>query len=407
MRIVSSAIVMSDLHLGRELSYLDTRHPSYEQNRRNFLEILEQAGEVEELIINGDLFEVALEDWDEVCEQARAFFDVLAEVPPPQRIVYIPGNHDHHLWQSLVERYYIFSAIKEKRPLPDRKHYPLYFVDRKFTSTNPNHAMHMILPDLWPDKKSRPEFIIKYPHHLLGIETGKKINHYFFTHGHFLEPWFRPLNFLVEPARIDELEGFNALWLESFNYHLGHASRLSERVMAIIASYEQGYKNSKKRINRILNEIFLNIRRKTQLGDIGAFLLKVAMKFVLRYFPKDRNFALFQNPVDKKMLSEINTYLEKYIFQRYKPENYERLSLPSPDRIPVPFTFVFGHTHRPNFAPEDMAASKIKLDNEEISVLNTGGWLRIDSEMQNGENAGILLINSNGQQWLSLSGKLH
>ncbi|NOZ61563.1 MAG: hypothetical protein GXO74_07755 [Calditrichaeota bacterium] len=406
MRTVNSAIVMSDLHLGRELSYLDTRHPSFEQNRQHFWEVLEQAGEVEEIIINGDFFEIAMEGWSDVCEQARAFFRALAKVSSPQRIVYIPGNHDHHLWQSLVERFYIFSAIRNRRDLPDQAHYPLYFVDRKFSSANPEHAAHMILPDLWPDKKSRPEFIIKYPHHLLGVKTKQGIDYYFFTHGHFLEPLFRPLNFLIEPARIDELEGFNALWLESFNYHLGHASRLSKRVMAILSSYEQGYRKSKKKINRILNEIFLNVKRKTHLGDVGSFFLKMGMKFVLRYFPKEGSSALFQRPIDRNLLSEIDNYLEKYIFQRYRPENYERLFLPSRDKIPVPFTFVFGHTHRPNFMPQDLAFSKIKLDSEKISVLNTGGWLRIDSEKQNGENAGILLINEQGNQWLSLAGKL-
>ncbi len=406
MRVVKSAMVMSDLHLGRELSYLDTRHPEYERNRKVITDLFSEVGDLEDIVINGDLFEIALKSWSEVCEQARAFFRILAEACSPKRIVFIPGNHDHHLWQTLVERVFIFSAIKNDRPLPDKNNYPLHFVDQIFTSANPEHAREMVLPDFWPDRKSKPEFIVKYPHHLFGIKKNSGEDYYLCTHGHFLEPLFRPLNFLIEPARIEELEGFNALWLESLNYHLGHASRLSERVMAIISSYEQGYEKSRKKINRILNEIFLNIQRKTRLGDIGSFLLKLGMRFVLRYFPNDGSCALFKQPIDRRLLSEIKIYLEKYILQRYKPENYERLSLPSPRKIPLPFTFVFGHTHRPNFLPEYLHDSKVQIDSNEIQVLNTGGWLRVDSENQQGENAGILLIRGKERKWLSLSGKL-
>ena len=405
MRSVESAIVISDLHLGREVSYLDSRSKYFNQNRDNLLEVLEEFRDVEEVVINGDLFEIALSGWNVVCEQANHFFDMLHEVIKPDRIVFIPGNHDHHLWYSLVEKVFVFDAIKEHKNIPDKYQYPFCFIDKLFTSRNPAHERYMILPECWPGK-NKPEFIIKYPHHLLKIVQKNGERHYFFTHGHYLEPLFRPINYLIEPARIDELEGFNALWLESFNYQLGHASRLSEKVMAIITSYEQGYEKSKRKVKKILNEIFLNFQRKTRLGDIGSFLLRSAINIGLRHFPSKGGCALFKQALNKKLLNEIKFYLEKYILQRYVPDNYEKLALPSPKKIPLPFTFLFGHTHRPNFSLQFLSKSKITIDNYTIPVINTGGWLRIDSKMGRGENAGILLIDGNGEKWYSLAGKL-
>jgi len=54
------------------------------------------------LILVGDILELSEADEDETYSNAKAFLIPLIERVNLGRIVYIPGNHDHHLWVELL-----------------------------------------------------------------------------------------------------------------------------------------------------------------------------------------------------------------------------------------------------------------------------------------------------------------
>ena len=96
MNCVQSVIVMSDVHLGIPESYLHCRNESYAANCKVFLKLLKKSGPRDELILNGDFLDLVLGGHDNIYIDAREFFKLLSQAGPYKRIVYIPGNHDHH-----------------------------------------------------------------------------------------------------------------------------------------------------------------------------------------------------------------------------------------------------------------------------------------------------------------------
>jgi len=406
MSSVKSAIILSDLHLGRESSYLHSNHFQFKHNKKELMAVLKKLGPVDELIINGDFLELSLSGLTSVYRDVREFFLILAEAGPYQRLVYIPGNHDHHFWRTLAEQIIINGRISMKRDPPAYGEYPFYFVDRRYSSSD-HPSYTFLLPELWPEDRYMPEIVVKYPHHLLRVkDAGKVKNVYLITHGHFLEDLFKPVNYIIDPTHIEELEAFNNFWLETFDYHLGHAGRLSKKVIELVESYEKGEKRAKKKIKEVAGSVYDNLNSKIHFKWPLTWIIKFAIKILIPKIKIDRQSALFNVALDDDLKERVSLYIKKYIIHRYRKGKVEKLMLPSSSNIPVPFTFVFGHTHRPILRLGG-EYEKVKVSGKEYPLANSGGWLRTDGTGRgDGENAGMLVVDSSGIRWESMSGRL-
>lgn len=408
MRTVRSVVAMSDLHLGRDLGYLHARDPRFPANRAALLELLKEIGPQDELILNGDLLELSMTGLDRAYADLREFFALLAELPRFKRIVYIPGNHDHHFWRELAERACVNGQIARGILPPSNLEYPSFFVDKSFSSSDPDVPGGVILDRFWPKDKPPMEIVVKYPHHLITVlaDAGQP-RPYLFTHGHFLEDAFTPVNYLISPARLDELEAFNNIWLEAVDYDFGRAGRLTDRVHDLVKKVERRDKKAKREMKQILDKACVSLARRLKLSwprRLGLWLIKSMAGSIVRKLPMESNGGLFRAPIDEKLKVRIGKYIKKYILERYQKGRAAEYNIPADEDIPLPFTFVFGHTHNPS-AGESQAF--VKIDGATYPLANTGGWLRIDGTgAADGENAGVLLIDPTGARWKSLQGSL-
>jgi UDP-2,3-diacylglucosamine pyrophosphatase LpxH len=407
MREVRTAVAMSDLHLGRNLGYLYSPDARFQKNRQALLDLLRRIGPQDELIINGDLLELSMVGLDEAYREIKEFFVLLAEAPSFKRIVYIPGNHDHHFWRELAEQVCVNGRISQGMLPPSHTEYPSFFVDKYFSSFDRNLPCKIVLAELWPKDKPPVEFVVKYPHHLIKVSYNTDWRHYLFTHGHFLEDLFTPANYLIEPARLDELEAFNNFWIEAFDYDFGRSGRLMNRVQGLVKDVERGDKKAKQEVKTILNEVYLNCVKKMRLSGLKKFELcciKSLVGFIVKEIPLEKRSGLFRAGIDESLRARIEDYIKKYITKRYRKGMAREYNFPSDQDIPLPFTFVFGHTHRP--AAEDNQ-EPLKINQAVFPLANTGGWLRTDGTgAANGENSGVLVIDQRGTRWESLKGKL-
>jgi UDP-2,3-diacylglucosamine pyrophosphatase LpxH len=406
MRKLSSVVAISDLHLGKPENYLYSDHPSYNKNREAVIQALHDLGPQDQLILNGDLMELSLAGWNQVYKDLKGLFEILAECGPYEKIVYIPGNHDHHYWRMLVEQTNIFSCILHRGSPPSNEMYPYCFVDVRFSSHETHQPSETLLPHLWPETHDTPEFIIKYPHHLFMIPAQKQMcNVYFFTHGHFLEPLFKPINYIIEPAHLEELEAFNNVWLEAFDYDLGHAGRMSERIFELEKIWHVGGFKAQETVRQIFKEIQNVLRESMRLRWWKSLFVQIVLRMAFKQLPLhtlEKEGNLRKEPLDEKMIERIAHYIEKYVINRYQKGKSREYFLPVDADIPKPFHFVFGHTHRPTLEP-----TPVEIMGNRFFVSNTGGWLRSDNTHPTGANAGFQLINADGIQWISLEGKLN
>ncbi|MGB3861306.1 MAG: metallophosphoesterase [Candidatus Aminicenantaceae bacterium] len=407
MSRIRSAIVLSDLHLGWETSYLYSKDERFKRNSQALETLLLELGSQDEVILLGDFLELAIGSLDEVYQDARKFFSILSETGPYERIVFIPGNHDHHFWRELAEEIFINESLRRGSQPPGHHNYPRCFVDKRFSVSGSNPTSPIVLSEVWPHHKPMPEIVVKYPHHLVRISSDdEKDKSYLLTHGHFLEDLYKPVNYIIQPAHLEELEAFNNFWLESFDYHIGHAGRLSTFVRKFIQSFQRWGAIDNPEMENMIDEIFRQLREKDYLSWLSARVLKCFFKGKLRKISWNENSGLYKAAVDEKLIRSIEDYIGQYIVPRYQKGRAKEFGLPMDSDIPMPFTFVFGHTHIP-IKDEDMEKSRAIVDGKVYPLLNTGGWLRTDGPgIEGGENAGVLAINKTGASWRSLSGHL-
>ncbi|MGB6338162.1 MAG: metallophosphoesterase [Candidatus Aminicenantaceae bacterium] len=407
MSRIRSAIVLSDLHLGWETSYLYSKDERFKRNSQALETLLLELGSQDEVILLGDFLELAIGSLDEVYQDARKFFSILSETGPYERIVFIPGNHDHHFWRELAEEIFINESLRRGSQPPGHHNYPRCFVDKRFSVSGSNPTSPIVLSEVWPHHKPMPEIVVKYPHHLVRISSDdEKDKSYLLTHGHFLEDLYKPVNYIIQPAHLEELEAFNNFWLESFDYHIGHAGRLSTFVRKFIQSFQRWGAIDNPEMENMIDEIFRQLREKDYLSWLSAWVLKCFFKEKLRKISWNENSGLYKADVDEKLIRSIEDYIGQYIVPRYQKGRAKEFGLPMDSDIPMPFTFVFGHTHIP-IKDEDMEKSRAIVDGKVYPLLNTGGWLRTDGPgIEGGENAGVLAINKTGASWRSLSGHL-
>ena len=126
-------VVLSDMHLGAENSILtelkngsvdtDTLHESPVMIR--MVECLReviagnQGTQKPRLILNGDLIELALTTTNKAAMAFQRFIELVmpdnGERLFENEISFLPGNHDHNLWESARNMYYV-SELKNVKP---------------------------------------------------------------------------------------------------------------------------------------------------------------------------------------------------------------------------------------------------------------------------------------------------
>ena len=411
MGVIERAVVFSDLHLGKDEGYLFSPDPNYQSNKKALVELLKAYAPFDEIILNGDILDLAAAGLDAVYSEVRNFFQLVAELEPVKRIVYVPGNHDHHFWRFMGEEIHVTGRVKKGESPPGHGDYPRCFVDRRYSSKDPAHKPHILLTHLWPEDSAGwvPEFVVKYPHHLVRVpQENSGFKNYLITHGHFLESLFKPINYLISPTYLEEIEAFNNLWLEAFDYHLGHAGRLSEKTRELEKRFTQGGKQARRKVQAIFGAVYKNLKKKIDIKFPVSWIIKYALRAIIKKVPMKRTEQsdLRGEHLDEKLLNSIKEYTWKYILQRYLGKNKKELHLPSDKDIPIPFTFIFGHTHEP-FNEEEMKKAVVTIKGKSYPLINTGGWLRSDGDGKgNGQCSGVAIIDKKGANWVPMEGKL-
>jgi UDP-2,3-diacylglucosamine pyrophosphatase LpxH len=104
--VADRLVVVSDTHFGNDYGALGTA-----DNRKRLTEGLRELGDIDELVLLGDIFDFWTTSFSDALEQARELVGALLKLENVGRIIYIPGNHDHHV----VRLYYEEEVMKRLR----------------------------------------------------------------------------------------------------------------------------------------------------------------------------------------------------------------------------------------------------------------------------------------------------
>jgi len=248
-------VCLSDTHFGADnslLTYLGRGNRSADPMRTS--PVLEQLvlclrhlvaknehGEKPTLVLNGDILELALATDNRAAMAFERFLELAfptgGEALFHKRVYYLPGNHDHHLWETAREAQYLeFIATEDtKKPIDPPWHATNLFLESrsklcpvKFLNTL---ARRRGLADI--------SFVTAYPN--LGLVSSDDRRAVIFTHGHFSESIYtlvtKLMNMLfpnrLQPTQVWEIEGENFAWIDFFWSALGRSGHAGENLEII------------------------------------------------------------------------------------------------------------------------------------------------------------------------------
>ena len=379
-------VCLSDMHLGAENSLLtklstdcsDTEPTKPSPVLVQLVECLKSLiahndGEKPTLILNGDILELALTTDNLAAMAFERFIEQVFPVNKNDRlfrnIIYLPGNHDHHLWETARETQYVnfIKANPEQRPGSLLK--VPWHTTKMFDPTPPVPATFLNgIIERYDHLKAAPDHVAVntvYPN--LGILSPDSARCVIFSHGHFIESMYmlmselRGLMFPTgRPANtIYSIEAENFAWIDFFWSTMGRSGAVGTDVELVYDKLQ-----SEEALGKLLDNLVNGIDAKYNLPGIDWFddiILKALLRWALKAV-KDRERCTPEVDLSADGQAGLINYLAGPVLEQIIQERS--------GNIPE-VTFVFGHTHKPFQRDMQFGASYHPWSR----VYNSGGWV--------------------------------
>lgn len=360
------------------------------------------------LILNGDILELALTTTNVAAMTFERFLELIfpkGERPLfDNKIFFLPGNHDHHLWESARETQYL-KHIRSLGPvLPIPWHGTNMLVEHD-TNQLPSRFLTTLI-QRYPGR-SGIFVACAYPNFAVRAKGGNRC--VIFHHGHFVERIYHLMSILKthlipnsqKPKDIFEIEAENFAWIDFFWSALGRSGQVGKDVDMIYTKLQNPdalkkliqkaiLKNmagairdfkTRKEVETVIETPFVGPRAEKLIDlAIERIIEEIVGAIVDKMIGRERRQPTDFGPALEKGLRE---YVEEPLHRQFADE-YKRVHNAKPPRD---LTFVFGHTHKP-------FERRIKFKNygnTPVGVYNTGGWV-VDSEQTEEVHGGAILL---------------
>ena len=337
------------------------------------------------LVLVGDVLEFALMS---ASVAGMVFDEFVAQAFAPgnrrfaSTIYYLPGNHDHHLWEQLRERREALRIGRTRPgvPLEPEPHAsPLGGYDDDATA---DQLLAMLI-------QRRPgcediQVVTAYPNLGLRAEDGNRVA--VFHHGHFVEGIYRLVSAVKRVVFPDESPGAdvhaweseNHAWIDFFWSTLGQSGAAGADITRIYEMLARPDATDVL-IERLGDAVGDRIRAEGGLVHRGGAWVVETLFRQVAHFGADRERNQTSVPLTSAGLSGLWEYLDDPVRRQLEHEFGD---------VPDELVFVFGHTHKPFERIISSAASR-----EPVQVLNTGGWV-VDSVADDSvQGAAVVLLD--------------
>ncbi|MCD4806698.1 MAG: metallophosphoesterase [Methanococcoides sp.] len=378
-------VCISDLHLGEEDSILtalsksgvDTNNPGpvMVELIRCLKELISknEGDRKPTLILNGDIVELALSTTEisaMVFERFRELFREEGEEELFDQIIYVPGNHDHHLWERTRETQYLgYIKRHPERKLPAPWHKTEMFM--KETDNLPHcdfleSLLNRHSSDEDPTFARDLKILVAYPN--LGLRSENSDRCIVIHHGHFVESKYRLMSRLKAdifgvnkemPEDIQELEAENFAWIEFLWSAIGRSGDVGEEVETL---YE--HMHNSEHMKKYISKMAEKLAKRYDLPGPEDWVEKKIMQTIIEWA-----FDQFSKGEREVRSTTMGEETEKGI-SLYLNTTWNQIKEECNGWTPSELVFVFGHTHKP-------CEEHVSMDwlNGNVPVYNTGGWV--------------------------------
>ena len=320
------------------------------------------------LVLNGDILDLSLAPTAFACLNARCFFHCMEE-SGFKEVIYVPGNHDHHLWRIALEEAALREAVDQ-----GKSHY-----NRTAAVPGVSEALRQLF-----GLSDGIKLTVAYPNYLHVVSGNLAHSErqwwLVFHHGHLLERWWTALSTLIpsndgRSHSLEELEAINEPLTELLWFATGDAGRLSD----IVGSLYVGAVNSeqmKTLLDNVVKEAFQSLQRRWGLRIPGwkqwlirGAIVEVMSRLATSGLAGGGDKVSRVNIVSSNLRgSALNEQLRVSV-AGYR-SRYASVS---------PSCFIFGHTHKTqaddSIIVRDFTTIDIGKTGFHECIFNTGGWV--------------------------------
>lgn len=397
-------VCLSDMHLGAQNSLLTNLTPNNRSSDTSvaspvlsgLVECLRelfshnQSKEKPTLILAGDILELALTT-DNLA--AMAFERFIELILPPDKsqwlfkeIIYLPGNHDHHLWETARETQYVnYLQRPEQRPgeyLDVPWHTTSMFEPHAVPSVFLDGVIHRY-KHLQEEKFSIGTV---YPNLALLTEDHRRCA--IFTHGHFAESLYMLMSRMrglmfpksEKPQLTWDFEAENFAWIDFFWSTMGRSGPVGTDVEIVYDKLQD-----KKQLQQLAFNLATGLANKPGRAGWKNWLMAKVFKEVAKVALHEASSGERNQPDDyltPDATNGLHTYIEGPVLKQIKLERN--------GNVPPNVAVIFGHTHKP-------FETQIAFEGYEpgVNVYNTGGWVIDSIDRQEKIGGAVVLADEN------------
>jgi hypothetical protein len=325
------------------------------------------------LILAGDVLDLALSPDAVAATAFGRFVDAAFGGDAPTfapAIYYLPGNHDHHLWESAREAQYVeyLHQLAASEMIE-----PPWHTTRLLPDRQPPWTASDLLSTLIRRQPCGGDVTVRVVYPNLGLTADDGRRCLVISHGHFTEPIYSLMSRLqemlfpdqvnpAERASIATLEIENFAWIDFFWSTLGRSGDVGADVGLIYAELDSTPKLEALAENLVRGLVGMSHAPawlRSVEGRVASALIRHEVRRVARSERGTPGVTL-----SPKTRMGLRQYLEGVVRQQLVEEM---------GTVPAEVGFVFGHTHKP--LVEDWSVAGFP---GLVRVHNTGGWV-VDS----------------------------
>lgn len=406
--------ILSDLHLGDDhcslVSMKRTGEVTLAETRFSQLcEVLRGQSDraYNYLVLLGDVLDFSIASYADAYTAGRVFFQALARQRLFEDVIYLPGNHDYSLWQSVQHELNVVSHVSAGRP-PSNKStisgvldarpsaadmltlvgiHPRQSNPRRYGGLFLDTMLEVTAPDTDRSDLERPRFAVAFPNLYL-IEPDETVT--LLTHGQFFEPYW---TFLLDLARhtfgsdlklsgvtapsIADIAAINSGTSQMTSAGLGQSGALGRLISRIQDDVEAGRVEELGGYVHHMVEYLAGLANADWLNLLAYQVRPLIQHQIDRGFSggieslvKGRTRRVVESAAGSRLM---NAYLWACAHECTEviPSVDPAAPAPTPGRLS---RLIYGHTHDAHgFDNPD----RILLSGRpELEIVNTGGWLK-------------------------------
>jgi Calcineurin-like phosphoesterase len=397
-------VIMSDLHFGAENSLMTSltettptaSSTGFTPDRSTASPVLEGLltclGHLTEgqatpatLVLAGDVLDLALspdaESATVFCQFARLAFGGPRPLFAPV-VYYLPGNHDHHMWEVARESAYVeyLLACSNLEALRDPLHVTGLRPDDELPHV-PSRWMNALLHREVPTAGAEVRVI--YPN--MALQRPGTDRTVVVSHGHFTESIYSLMSQLKDIlfpnqrlGRFDDIklwEAENFAWIDFLWGTLGRSGQVGFDLGFVYADL-----SSVEALDGLVANITAALLAK---GKGPSFVHPIESRIINGIFRHEANRVARSErgtpgiTLTPKGKAGLRTYLEGPVCSQVKEELQQ---------VPGDLSFVYGHTHKPFVERWTLTGFPGLVD-----IRNTGGWV-VDTASPDPAQGGVVVL---------------